>query len=106
MQFIDRSLETLIGDLPYRRFTLFMGARMGNFGMKISRATASSLRAASNERHNCFPNVSGRRREKLRIQNRGLTTRGVHTGLVRVMAEPGCSASMLSGRLISERNYE
>jgi hypothetical protein len=31
---------------------------MGNFGMKISRATASSLRAASNERHNCFPNVS------------------------------------------------
>ena len=31
---------------------------MGNFGMKISGATASSLRAASNARHNCFPNVS------------------------------------------------
>jgi hypothetical protein len=58
MQFIDRSLETLIGDVPYRRFALFMGARMGNFGMKISRATASPLRAASNERHDCFPNVS------------------------------------------------
>jgi hypothetical protein len=32
---------------------------MGNFGMKISRAAASSPRAASNERHDCFPNVSG-----------------------------------------------
>jgi hypothetical protein len=58
MQLIDRSLETLIGDVPYRRFALFMGARMGNFGMKISRATASSLCAASNARHYCFPDVS------------------------------------------------
>jgi hypothetical protein len=58
MPFVGRNLETLIGDLAYRRLTLFMGARMGNFGMKISRATASSLRAASNARHNCFPNVS------------------------------------------------